>query len=50
MTPAAVGLRCPDHAGTRKRINAPRVVRRVPQGSTDALVTKTLIAVTSPSF
>jgi membrane associated rhomboid family serine protease len=45
MTPAAVGLRCPDHAGTRKRINAPRVVRRVPQGRTDALVTRTLIAI-----
>jgi membrane associated rhomboid family serine protease len=45
MTPAAVGLRCPDHAGTRKRVNAPRVVRRVPQGRTDALVTRTLIAI-----
>jgi membrane associated rhomboid family serine protease len=44
MTPAAVGLRCPDHAGTRKRVNAPRVVRRAPMGATDALVTKTLIA------
>jgi len=45
MTPAAVGLRCPDHAGTRKRVNPPRVVRRVPQGRTDALVTRTLIGV-----
>jgi membrane associated rhomboid family serine protease len=45
MTPAAVGLRCPDHAGTRKLVKAPRVVRRVPQGRTDALVTKTLIAI-----
>jgi membrane associated rhomboid family serine protease len=45
MTPAAVGLRCPDHAGTRKRVKPPRVVRRVPQGRTDALVTRTLIAV-----
>ena len=45
MTPAAVGLRCPDHAGTRKRVNPPRVVRRVPQGATDALVTRTLIAI-----
>jgi membrane associated rhomboid family serine protease len=44
MTPAAVGLRCPDHAGTRKRVNPPRVVRRVPQGRTDALVTRALIA------
>src|SRR5260221_4698628 len=50
MTPAAVGVRCPDHAGTRKRINAPRVVRRVPQGSTDGLVTKTLIAVNLAVF
>jgi len=45
MTPAPVGLRCPDHAGSRKRVNPPRVVRRVPQGATDALVTRTLIAV-----
>jgi membrane associated rhomboid family serine protease len=45
MTPAAVGLRCPDHAGTRKRVSPPRVVRRVPQGRTDALVTRTLIAI-----
>jgi membrane associated rhomboid family serine protease len=45
MTPAAVGLRCPDHAGTRKLVKAPRVVRRVPQGRTDALVTKMLIAI-----
>jgi membrane associated rhomboid family serine protease len=45
MTPAPVGLRCPDHAGSRKRVNPPRVVRRVPQGRTDAIVTKTLIAV-----
>ncbi len=46
MTSAAVGLRCPDHAGTRKaRVNAPRVVAaRVPRGATDALVTKVLIA------
>ena len=45
MTPAAVGLRCPEHAGTRKRVNPPRVVRRVSQGRTDALVTRTLIAI-----
>ena len=45
MTPAAVGLRCPDHAGSRKGVNAPRIVRRAPRGATDALVTKTLIAV-----
>jgi membrane associated rhomboid family serine protease len=45
MTPAAVGLRCPDHAGSRKLVKPPRIVRRVPQGATDALVTRTLIAV-----
>jgi membrane associated rhomboid family serine protease len=44
MTPAAVGLRCPDHAGPRKRVKPPRVVRRVSQGRTDALVTRALIA------
>jgi len=45
MTSAAVGLRCPDHAGSRKRVNPPRIVRRAPTGARDALVTKTLIAV-----
>jgi membrane associated rhomboid family serine protease len=48
MTPAAVGLRCPDHAGTKRRVNrvnAPRIVARSPRGATQALVTKTLIAV-----
>jgi len=48
MTPAAVGLRCPDHAGTKRRVNrgnAPRIVARSPRGGTQALVTKTLIAV-----
>jgi membrane associated rhomboid family serine protease len=45
MTPAPVGLRCPDHAGSRKGVNPPRIVRRAPGGATDALVTRTLIAV-----
>src|SRR3954468_23207587 len=45
MTPAPVGLRCPDHAGSRRRVSAPRVVARAPGGATEALVTKTLIAV-----
>jgi membrane associated rhomboid family serine protease len=48
MTPAAVGLRCPDHAGTKRRVNrvnAPRIVARSPRVATQALVTKTLIAV-----
>ena len=44
MTPAAVGLRCPDHAGTRRVVKPPRVVRRTSRGATDALVTKSLIA------
>jgi membrane associated rhomboid family serine protease len=48
MTPAPVGLRCPDHAGTRR---GPRVGGRqlvLPQtklGGTQALVTKALIAI-----
>jgi membrane associated rhomboid family serine protease len=45
MTPAPVGLRCPDHAGSRKVVKAPRVVRRAPRGATDALVTKVLIGI-----
>jgi membrane associated rhomboid family serine protease len=46
MTPAAVGLRCPEHAGQRRagRVSPPRLVRRTSRGATDALVTKTLIA------
>jgi membrane associated rhomboid family serine protease len=44
MTAAPVGLRCPDHAGSRKVVKAPRIVRRAPSGATDALVTKSLIA------
>jgi len=44
MTPAAVGIRCPDHAGSRRpAIKAPRIVRRTSGGATEALVTKTLI-------
>lgn len=45
MTPAPVGIRCPDHAGTRRRVQPPRIVARASRGSTEALVTKTLIAV-----
>jgi membrane associated rhomboid family serine protease len=46
MTPAAVGIRCPDHAGPRRRmaVSPPRIVRRTSRGATDILVTKTLIA------
>jgi membrane associated rhomboid family serine protease len=51
MTPAAVGLRCPEHAGARRRVagrrigvGAPRIVRRTSSGATDALVTRVLIA------
>jgi membrane associated rhomboid family serine protease len=43
MTAAPVGLRCPDHAGTRKVVKPPRIVRRAPTGVTDGLVTRTLI-------
>src|SRR5881394_1642038 len=42
MTPAAVGIRCPEHAGASRRISAPRIVQRSSRG-TEALVTKTLI-------
>jgi membrane associated rhomboid family serine protease len=42
MTPAPVGLRCPDHAGKARTIRAPRIVAR-PAGG--AIVTKILIAV-----
>jgi membrane associated rhomboid family serine protease len=49
MTPAPVGLRCPDHAGNRRlaRTVQRRAISRAPQrlGGTDALVTKSLIAI-----
>jgi membrane associated rhomboid family serine protease len=45
MTMAPVGIRCPDHAGTRRVVKPPRVVRRTSAGVTDALVTKALIAI-----
>jgi membrane associated rhomboid family serine protease len=54
MTPAAVGLRCPEHAGTRRAVRATRAARIAPRpiaraqrqmGATGALVTKVLIAV-----
>jgi len=50
MTPAPVGLRCPDHAGSARR-SGPRVGRRqivvprTPLRGTEALVTKALIAI-----
>ena len=44
MTPAAVGIRCPDHAGARRAVKPPRVVRRTSRGSAQALVTRSLIA------
>ena len=40
MTPAAVGIRCPDHAGRSRTIRAPRIVAR-PSGTANA--TKALI-------
>jgi membrane associated rhomboid family serine protease len=45
MTPAAVGIRCPDHAGTTRRIPTPRVVRRTSVGTTPALITRILIGI-----
>jgi membrane associated rhomboid family serine protease len=49
MTPAPVGLRCPDHAGNRRlaRTVQRRGISRAPQrlGGTEALVTKSLIAI-----
>jgi membrane associated rhomboid family serine protease len=42
MTPAAVGIRCPDHAGSTRAVRGPRIVAR-PSG--DALATKVLIGV-----
>src|ERR1700758_4703151 len=43
MTAAPVGLRCPDHAGSRRVVKPPRVVRRTSGGNPQALVTKALI-------
>jgi membrane associated rhomboid family serine protease len=40
MTPAAVGIRCPDHAGRTRTVRAPRIVAR-PAGT--ATATKVLI-------
>jgi len=51
MTPAPVGLRCPEHAGNSARARGPRVgnrqlvVPRTPLRGTEALVTKALIAI-----
>jgi membrane associated rhomboid family serine protease len=41
MTPAPVGIRCPDHAGKQRAVRAPRIVAR-PAGN--AIVTKVLVA------
>jgi membrane associated rhomboid family serine protease len=43
MTPAPVGLRCPDHAGTARRVAPPRIVRRTSARVMDAPATKILI-------
>lgn len=40
MTPAAVGIRCPEHAGRARTVKAPRIVAR-PTGT--AMATKVLI-------
>ena len=44
MTPAAVGIRCPDHAGNARRVAPPRIVRRSSSAFLDAPVTRGLIA------
>ena len=45
MTPAAVGLRCPEHAGSARRlVRTPRIVARTSRGTSNALVTRVLIA------
>jgi membrane associated rhomboid family serine protease len=49
MTPAAVGIRCPDHAGASRRVSAPRIVQRSSRG-TEALVTKTLIGLNAAIY
>jgi membrane associated rhomboid family serine protease len=43
--PSPVGIRCPDHAGAKKRIAAPRIVRRPTTSMSAAPVTRILIAV-----
>jgi len=42
MTPAAVGIRCPDHAGQSRTVKAPRIVAR-PSG--EAVATRALIGI-----
>ena len=42
MTPAAVGIRCPDHAGRSRTVKAPRIVAR-PSG--EAVATRALIGI-----
>jgi membrane associated rhomboid family serine protease len=42
MTPAAVGIRCPDHAGRSRTVRAPRIVAR-PSG--EVVATRALIGV-----
>ena len=45
MTAAPVGLRCPEHAGGRRVVKPPRIVRRASVGATDGLVTKILVGI-----
>jgi membrane associated rhomboid family serine protease len=45
MTAAPVGLRCPDHAGTKRKVAPPRVVQRTSVRVTDTPATKILVAV-----
>jgi membrane associated rhomboid family serine protease len=43
MRPSPIGVRCPDHAGGRSRLQPPRVVRRTSPTVLDAPVTRILI-------
>ena len=44
VRPSPIGLRCPDHAGQKRGLAAPRVVRRTSASVTEAPVTRLLIA------
>jgi membrane associated rhomboid family serine protease len=50
MTPAAVGIRCPDHAGRARHVQAPRIVRRTSAGASHALVTRILIGLNAAVY
>src|SRR5438874_8265694 len=47
MTMAPVGIRCPDHAGDRRRVSAPSIARssKLGQRAAPALLTRILIGI-----